>query len=229
MVKLFLLVAVIVTALLLTTLLNRPSQVVWLKVFLVFFLSLLSGWLCLRFLAVKVVGLYDEYVLNLYRLKIDRMSNLPKPPPGSLDYGIWSSRVDHSVVPRNIYLKKFEAVYGTSGVPKSRRFMDNEDDSRYSSKPRSPERIQGDAFSPVVMMTTLLCVVWMGFLQPELYLGWDVPGNVSLSGLPRMPEDALRYGFLGSYTCSSYKATFDAIFYSISKLRRTLADCSELA
>src|SRR6266511_2300103 len=50
---------------------------------------LLPGWLYLQFIAVKGTGLYDEYVLNLYRLRIDDVANLPKPPPGSRYWAWW--------------------------------------------------------------------------------------------------------------------------------------------
>jgi hypothetical protein len=76
-----LLLLLIAAALVSTTFLDRPTQVL-LKAFLIVFLSVLPGWLYLQFIAIKGTGLYDEYVLNLYRLKIDDVANLPKPPPG---------------------------------------------------------------------------------------------------------------------------------------------------
>jgi hypothetical protein len=82
-VKFLVLLLLIVAALASTTVLDRASHVLLLKVFLVAFLSLPPGWLYLQFIRVKGIGLYDEYVLNLYRLKIDDIVNLPKPPPGS--------------------------------------------------------------------------------------------------------------------------------------------------
>jgi hypothetical protein len=89
-VKFLVLLLLIVAALASTTVLDRASQVLLLKVFLVAFLSLLPGWLYLQFIRVKGIGLYDEYVLNLYRLKIDDIVNLPKPPPGSRYWQQWS-------------------------------------------------------------------------------------------------------------------------------------------
>ena len=93
MFKLVVLLALIVVALTSTTVLDRPSQVFLLKAFLVCFLSLLPGWLYLQFIAVKGTGLYDEYVLNLYRLRIDDVANLPKPPPGSRYWAWWKEAV----------------------------------------------------------------------------------------------------------------------------------------
>src|SRR6266511_531855 len=172
MFKLVVLLALIVVALTSTTVLDRPSQVFLLKAFLVCFLSLLPGWLYLQFIAVKGTGLYDEYVLNLYRLRIDDVANLPKPPPGSRYWAWWKEAVAPDLDPaRNIYLKKFEAVYGRSAVPQSRRQHDLDDDDTAGTTARLFERIHADAFSPVIMAT----------------------------GLPRMPDQALRFGFIGSY------------------------------
>ena len=119
----FLVLLLLILAALASTILDRASQVLLLKVFLVAFLSLLPGWLYLQFIKVKGVGLYDEYVLNLYRLQIDDVVNLPKPPPGSRYWQQWFTAVQGADVDpaRNIYLKKFEAVYGKSAVPDIRR------------------------------------------------------------------------------------------------------------
>jgi hypothetical protein len=199
--KLVVLLLLVVLALVSTTFLDRPSQVFLLKAFLVGFLSVLPGWLYLQFIAVKGTGLYDEYVLNLYRLRIDDIANLPKPPPGSRYWRSWAAAVAPDLNPaRNIYLKKFEAVYGRSAVPESRRRNDLDDDNPHAdSTTRLFEHIHADAFSPVIMATALLCVGWIVVVEPELYRGLRPFGDLTLSGLPKMPEQALRYGFIGSY------------------------------
>ena len=46
----------------------------------ILFLSLLPGWLYLQFVAVKGKTLWNEYVLNLFRLHVDDYRNLPRPP-----------------------------------------------------------------------------------------------------------------------------------------------------
>jgi hypothetical protein len=202
-VKFLVLLLLILVALASTTVLDRASQVLLLKVFLVAFLSVLPGWLCLQFIKVKGIGLYDEYVLNLHRLQIDDVVNLPKPPPGSRYWQQWSKAVQEAAVDpaRNIYLKKFEAVYGRSAVPDSRRQredVDAEEDQR-TGHAKLFQRIQADAFSPVIMATTMLCVGWIVVVVPELYGGLRPFGDLTLSGVPRMPDEALRYGFIGSY------------------------------
>jgi hypothetical protein len=203
-IKFLALLLLILAALASTTVLDRASQVLLLKVFLVAFLSLLPGWLYLQFIKVKGVGLYDEYVLNLYRLQIDDVVNLPKPPPGSRYWQQWFTAVqDADVNPaRNIYLKKFEAVYGKSAVPDIRRRREEakaEDDPQAETNRKLFQRIQADAFSPVIMATAMLCVGWIVVVVPELYGGLQPFGNLTLSGVPRMPDEALRYGFIGSY------------------------------
>jgi hypothetical protein len=203
--KLALLLLLIVGALVPTTLLDRPTQVFLLKVFLVLFLSVLPGWLYLQFIAIKGTGLYDEYVLNLYRLKIDDVANLPKPPPSSRYWPKWDAEVakdaSDELVARNIYLKKFEAVYGRSAIPESRRKRHGDDDRRpVERRGRIVEQIQADAFSPVLMTTILLCIGWVVVVQPDLYRGLRPLGDLVLSGFPQqMPVDPLRYGFIGSY------------------------------
>ncbi len=202
--RLALLLLLIAAALVSTTFLDRPTQVLLLKAFLIVFLSVLPGWLYLQFIAIKGTGLYDEYVLNLYRLKIDDVANLPKPPPGSRYWPVWDTALpqdyEDEFVARNIYLKKFEAVYGRSAIPESRRQRRRDDDHRpVGRRGRIVEQIQADAFSPVIMTTILLCVGWIVVVQPELYRGWQPLGNLVLSGLPAMPIDPLRYAFVGSY------------------------------
>jgi hypothetical protein len=70
-VKFLVLLLLILAALASTTVLDRASQVLLLKVFLVAFQSLLPGWLYLLFIKVKGIGRYDGYGFSLYRLHID--------------------------------------------------------------------------------------------------------------------------------------------------------------
>jgi len=202
--RLALLLLLIATALAATTFPDRAAQVLLRKDLLVVFLSVLPGWLYLQFITIKGTVLYDEYVLNLYRLKIDDLANLPKPPPGSRYWRAWDKNAPQqysdAFVARNIYPKKFEAVYGRSAKPESKRQRHGADDRRsVEHRRRIVEQIQADAFSPVIMSTILLCVGWIAVIQPELYLGLRPFGDIALSGLPEMPIDPLRYGFIGSY------------------------------
>jgi hypothetical protein len=188
-------------ALLSTTMLSREYQVFLLKCFLVLFLTILPGWLYLQFIRVKGTGLYDEYVINLYRLRIDDPSTLPKPPPNSPFWPEWQEAMGDASdeqVARNIYLKKFEAAYGRSAVPETRRRMN--DDNAHTNASRALDQLKKDAFSPVVWTTIVLTVGWIVVVQPELLQdGLEPLGSISISGTPPAPAEALRFGFIGAY------------------------------
>ena len=199
--RMALLLVLAVVALLSTTMLGRDYQVFLLKCFLVLFLTILPGWLYLQFIRVKGTGLYDEYVINLYRLRIDEPSTLPKPPPSSPYWAQWHRVMGNATdeqVARNIYLKKFEAVYGQSAIPESRRRAG--DDNAVANGKRVFDQLKRDAFSPVVWTTILLAVGWIVFIQPELLQeGLQPLGPIDISGTPPTPVEALRFGFLGAY------------------------------
>ena len=201
--RLLVLVFVIALTVVSTTLLDRGDQIFLLKIFLVLFLSVLPGWLFLQFISVKGTGLYDEYVLNLYRLRIDDTTNLPKPPPGSTYWSEWDEVVPKNLgddaVARNIYLKKFEAAYGRGTVPESRRKRRRDDNHRYAGSQKLSERIGTDAFSPIILATALFTVGWTIVVQPELARDLNLFVTLPLSGLPELPQEALRFGFLGAY------------------------------
>lgn len=203
-IRLMLLLLVITLAIVSTTMLDRADQVFLLKIFMVLFLSVVPGWLFLQFISVKGTGLYDEYVLNLYRLRIDETSNLPKPPPGSSYWKEWDAVVPRDLadeaVARNIYLKKFEAAYGRGTVPESRRKRRRDDNLRGGTRYKLAERIGADAFSPIVLSTALFAVGWTVVVQPDLARDLNIFVSLPLSGLPELPQEALRFGFLGAYT-----------------------------
>lgn len=200
-VRMALLLVVVVGALLSTTILAREYQIWLLKVFLVGFLALLPGWLYLQFIRIKGTGLYDEYVLNLHRLRIDAVENLPKPPPGSSQRAAWDAAnqsIDDGEVARNIYLKKFEAVYGYSAIPESRRRVDdNESDPQ--DETRVIQGLKREAFSPVVWTTVLIAVGLTVVVQPELFRGLEPFGPMTVSGFPDAHIDAFRFGVIGAF------------------------------
>jgi hypothetical protein len=192
--------AVTLTVIAAATLLGSSWEILALKAFLVFALGLFPGWLYLQFIGFKAWTLYDEYVLNLYRLCIDDPRNLPKPPPGSPFYPEWHESLPTGIrLDRNIYLKKFEAAYGVSAIPPSRRR--HEDDDSPISQPRLPTQITQERFGPVLLATALFTVGWAAVLQPEVYHGafLHLFGALRLSGLPQLPVEALRTGYIGSY------------------------------
>src|SRR6516165_3052035 len=58
----------------------QPWGVDALKLFALWCLSFLPGWLYVRFIGMRAKALWNEYVLNLHRLGWDLPENLPEPP-----------------------------------------------------------------------------------------------------------------------------------------------------
>jgi hypothetical protein len=185
-----LLAGTVVASLLPTVLFQPNSRVFLLKLAAAALLASLPGLLYLEFIRFKGQTLYDEYVINLFRLGIDQDRNLPAPPTHTSYYGRWKQDHDKLENPGkdNLYRKKFEAVYGQQAVSTRSQFADPE--SR-------PERSEG--FLPVLLATVLLCVGWALVVQPELYRDIDLLGGLPFSGRPELPVEALQYGFIGAY------------------------------
>src|SRR6202023_377629 len=84
-----------------------------LKLFTLWCLAFLPGWLYVRFLDLRATALWNEYVLNLHRLGWDVPWHLPMPPVASGFYDQWAEgRGRHGRPADNIYRQKFEAYYG---------------------------------------------------------------------------------------------------------------------
>src|ERR687887_651144 len=82
-----------------------------LTVFAIWVLSFVPGWLYVRFICLRKEALWNEYVLNLYRLGLDKPEYLPPPPAESVYAEIPGAREggdEHC----NIYRQKFNAFYG---------------------------------------------------------------------------------------------------------------------
>ena len=169
------------------------SRVFLLKFAAAGILSIIPGWTYLQFIRNKGHSLYDEYVLNLFRLKIDEIANLPAPPEHTSWYLDWH-RAHKGVVPDgitdNLYRRKFESVYGPSAVS-----------TQGLIKRRSMTlKEKTETFAPVVMATIVIAVAWTLVVQPELMDDINlIRGDFALSEGPELPGDQLRYGFLGAY------------------------------
>jgi len=99
-VLLWLLLAAALAAILIPSiLLQQPARVFFLKLAAIGLLAFLPGWLYLQFIRNRGPSLYDEYVLNLFRLHIDEYRNLPAPPVHSSYHQLW--RDDRSQPPQN--------------------------------------------------------------------------------------------------------------------------------
>jgi len=173
-----------------TIYLEESSRLFVLKLVSAALLAFLPGWLYLQFIRNKGRSLYDEYVLNLFRLHIDELANLPAPPKHTTYYIPWKKAHEKLQCKNkdNLYRTKFEAIYGRSSVSTLGLIVD---------KGQLPKRTE--AFSPVVFATLIMCLGWVLVLQPEL-LGALSLGDVVPSGRPLLPVEPLQFGFLGAYT-----------------------------
>jgi hypothetical protein len=170
--------------------LQPNSRISLLKLAVVVLLGSMPGLLYIQFVRFKGHSLYDEYVINLFRLRIDRYCNLPAPPKHTSYYREW--KADHRTLtkpgPDNLYRRKFEAVYGQAAVSTRDQFATGVRPAR-----------SNEAFYPVLLTTALLCIGWATVVQPELFRSFDLLGILPFSGRPELPYDALRFGFLGAY------------------------------
>jgi hypothetical protein len=154
----------------------RPQAgVLSLEVFAVWSLSFLPGWLYIRFLGQRAGALWDEYVLNLHRLRWDDPRHLPKPPVNSDFYAEWLGDGGPLLAHRsNIYREKFDAYYGKSV-------------SRSGGGEGPPVRIE--ALFPVFLTTAALAVCWTAVLWSPRF-----------ASDPASFWDVLKFGFLGAYS-----------------------------
>ena len=143
-----------------------------LKLFALWCLAFLPGWLYVRFLDLRAKALWSEYVLNLHRLGWDLPWHLPMPPVASGFYQQWDAG-PHGRPADNIYRQKFEAYYGRQIT---------------SSAPDETYRVRSESLFPVFLATAVLAVGWAAVL-------WDTRFVTDPSG----PWDVLKYGFLGAY------------------------------
>ncbi len=169
---------------------GQTGRVVLLKLGVATILSVLPGWLYVQFIKNKGQSLYDEYVINLFRLHIDEYRNLPAPPQHTSYFKLWKEEHDklECRTKDNMYRKKFETVYGRSSVSTLPLISD-----------RSYARDRTETFAPVVLATALLCLGWVLVLQPELLRDAGFLSGVEMSGRPHFAAEALRFGFIGAY------------------------------
>lgn len=145
-----------------------------LKVFTLWCLAFLPGWLYIRFLGQRAGALWSEFVIHLHRLGWDGAGYLPRPPRSTPFFDEWvrAGGPLHSER-QNLYRQKFDAYYGKAVV-------------EGAQKTNFAVRI--DTMFPVFLATAVLSVCWITVL-------WD-PGFVIR---PSSVWDVLRFGFLGAY------------------------------
>jgi hypothetical protein len=162
-----------------------------LKLFALWCLSFLPGWLYVRFIGMRAKALWNEYVLNLHRLGWDLPENLPEPPPASELHDRWKQKHDPQPADDNIYQQKFEAYYGRdvphaamknrqSTVPGEKQADDRGRNEGYT--------VSGESLFPVFLATAVLAVGWSAVL-------WDT----RFVSAPHGAWDVLKYGFIGAY------------------------------
>jgi hypothetical protein len=165
--------AVVLVAALLTADGPHPAwSVRAVTVFAIWLLSFVPGWLYVRFLGLRADALWNEYVLNLYRLGLDDPRWLP-PPAADSAYGLLPGATDGGDEQSNIYRQKFNAYYG-------RKVSARRGDTDF--------QVSVDTLFPVFLCTATLGVGWTTIL-------WDPTVVMS----PVEPWATLEFGFLGAY------------------------------
>ena len=158
-----------------------------LKLFALWCLAFLPGWLYVRFLGMRAHALWNEYVLTLHRLGLDRPWHLPEPPGSSDFHAAWSEGPRAATGSKeNIYRQKFEAYYGRQ-VPAS---VEATPSHGQSDTDGSDDNfvVSTESLFPLFLATAVLAVGWSAVL-------WDTSFLVEPSGI----WDVLKYGFLGAY------------------------------
>jgi len=155
-----------------------PTRDLWaagaLKLFVLWCLAFVPGWLYVRFLGLRAGVLWAEYVLHLHRMGWDSKANLPAPPPGSTSEG---DQVNGTAAETNVYRQKFDAYYGRRVSSVATNGSESENFT-----------VSVETLFPIFLCTSVLAVGWAAVL-------WDTAFVVSPSG----PWDALKFGFLGAY------------------------------
>jgi hypothetical protein len=175
----------------------QPARVALLKFGVAITFTILPGWLYVVYLDRRGESLYDEFVLNLFRLDIDDHANLPMPPRHTTYFQVWKAAHDGlwdeqevDSVDRttdNLYRRRFEGLYGHRAVSTRSAFDGG----------TTPSQVE--TFSPVLLATLLIGVGWTMTLQPELMFDLNVLTGVELSGQPAVPVAALQSAFMGAY------------------------------
>jgi nitrate reductase NapE component len=159
-----------------------------LKLFVLWCLAFLPGWLYIRFLRMRAKALWNEYVLTLHRLGWDRPEFLPEPPKDSEFHERWRGR-PNGVGKRgdNIYRQKFEAYYGRQ-VTKDADNAAGAATQREKREEKTDFVVRSESLFPIFLATSVFAAGWAAVL-------WDTSFLTSPTGI----WDVLKYGFLGAY------------------------------
>jgi hypothetical protein len=151
-----------------------------LRIFAVWVLTFVPGWMFVRFIGQRATALWDEYVINLHRLGWDAPENLPRPPRSSEFHQRWvENGGEVRARNRSLYREKFDAYYGrsVSGSAQDR-----------------VHRVKAETLFPVFLLTAVLAVCWTAVLWNLATL--DVSGSANNLSL----WASLAFAFLGAYS-----------------------------
>jgi len=173
----------------------RTWGIVALKLFTLWCLAFLPGWLYVRFLDLRAKALWNEYVLSLHRLGWDLPWHLPMPPVASGFHDRWAQG-PHGPAADNIYRQKFEAYYGRQITRATEGHLAGaaDDSASDASAPYDGRmsgqdyKVRSESLFPVFLATAVLAVGWSAVL-------W----NTRFVTDPAGAWDVLKYGFLGAY------------------------------
>lgn len=169
--------------------LGDDAQLLALKTFTIAVLAFLPGWLFLRFVTVRACAVWDEYVLNLHRLAVDRTEHLPRPPVNSLYHAEWVRAGGPALAgQRNIYRDKFESHYG-KGTARDEGVAGARDE-----RGREGAVLKVETFFPVFLATAVFAAGWTAVLGGGSLLTVSSPDPAVLTTV-----DMLRLGFMGAY------------------------------
>src|SRR6266508_2901174 len=183
-----LLLGVVLLTIVPTVVLEQRSRIFMLKLVIAAILAFLPGWLYMQFIRFKGRSLYDEFVINLFRLRIDQDCNLPAPPQHTSYYPRWKVAHDElqaeskGKTKDNLYRRKFEAVYGRSSVSTSSLIYQDQGQDRSTLRDRT------ETFSPVLVTTLLLGIGWAFVLQDLIrrYYRDDLKTGAYISAVARI-------------------------------------------
>ena len=177
-----------------------------LKVFAVFYFSLLPPLLYLQFSSQRTLAVWRDYVCNLYKLRADDPANLPRPPTLSRFHRDWAEarerawaegllkplepgdtplEVDKKLERTNQYQLKFRDLFGE--IP-------------LFEQPRTVLSLRSAHKLQVVLATVLMTLGWTFVVYPEsLFSRSFIPPDVVLANLPAVPRETFAFAFLGAY------------------------------
>jgi multisubunit Na+/H+ antiporter MnhB subunit len=183
-------ILIVFGAVILSIFFTTQDQAQIFKIFTVLYFSLLPPWLYLQFISTKGKTLWDEYVLNLFRLHVDHYAYLPAPPKRSIFYEAWRKSYEKEKLRglpeggKSIYEKKFEGLFGPVGQDESLTLA----------------VFRGENLWPVAFATLIISVGWVMAVQPDTILRLSfLPQDFQPSGTPQIPLETFRFAFLGAY------------------------------